>query len=143
MKIITQIINKINNKLCTAGQQRKIFQETQIGDLLWCKMPLPKKQLKQIEKSHRIRTYLVIEKKSNFLLCYQSTTKNRKEMNNYQKYLINGKKYRKKRNSWIDLTKVEKISIKNIQSPYIKLNQIDIKKIEKRIWIANVEEIVI
>ena len=136
MKITTQIINKINNKLCTAGQQRKIFQETQIGDLLWCKMPLPKKQLKQIEESHRIRPYLVIEKKSNFLLCYQSTTKNRKEMNNYQKYLINGKKYRKKRNSWIDLTKVEKISIKNIQSPYIKLNQIDIKKIEKRIWIS-------
>lgn len=88
IKIITQIINKINNKLCTAGQQRKIFQETQIGDLLWCKMPLPKKQLKQIEESHRIRPYLVIEKKPNFLLCYQSTTKNRKEMNNYQNILL-------------------------------------------------------
>mgnify|MGYP005758618619 FL=1 len=136
MKMINQIINKINNKLCILGQQRKIFQETQIGDLLWCKMPLPKKQLKQIEESHRIRPYLVVEKGPNFLLCYQSTTKNRKEMNNYQKYLINGKKYRKKKNSWLDLTKVEKISIKNIQSPYIKLNQIDIKKIEKRIWIS-------
>lgn len=136
MKMINQIINKINNKLCILGQQRKIFQETQIGDLLWCQMPLPKKQLKQIEESHRIRPYLVVEKGPNFLLCYQSTTKNRKEMNNYQKYLINGKKYRKKKNSWLDLTKVEKISIKNIQSPYIKLNQIDIKKIEKRIWIS-------
>ena len=134
--MINQIINKINNKLCVLGQQRKIFQETKIGDLLWCKMPLPKKQLKQIEESHRVRPYLVVEKGQNFLLCYQSTTKNRKEMNNYQKYLINGKKYRKKKNSWIDLTKVEKISIKDIQSPYIKLNQIDIKKIEKRIWIS-------
>ena len=136
MKMINQIINKINNKLCILGQQRKIFQETQIGDLLWCKMPLPKKQLKQIEESHRIRPYLVVEKGPNFLMCDQSITKNRKEINNYKKYLINGKKYRKKKNSWLDLTKVEKISIKNIQSPYIKLNQIDIKKIEKRIWIS-------
>lgn len=136
IKIINKIVNKINNKLCSVRQQRKIFQETQIGDLLWCKMPLPKKQLKQIEDSHRIRPYLVVKKGPNFLLCYQSTTKNRKEMNNYQKYLINGKKYGKKRDSCIDLTKVEKIPIKNIQSPYIKLNQIDIKKIEKRIWIS-------
>lgn len=75
MKITTQIINKINNKLCTAGQQRKIFQETQIGDLLWCKMPLPKKQLKQIEESHRIRPYLVIEKNRTFYCAIRAQLK--------------------------------------------------------------------
>ena len=64
--MINQIINKINNKLCVLGQQRKIFQETKIGDLLWCKMPLPKKQLKQIEESHRVRPYLVVEKVRTF-----------------------------------------------------------------------------
>ena len=63
-------------------------------------------------------------------------------MNNYQKYFINGKKYRNKKDSWIDLTEIQKIKIKNIQSPYIKLSQIDIKKIEKRIWISqNLEDI--
>lgn len=119
-----------------ARRRKKIFYETQIGDILWCNMPLPKKQLKEIEESHRIRPYLVVKKESNFLLCYQCTSKNRKELSNYQKYCISGRKYRNKKDSWIDLTDIKKIKIKNIQSFFIKLNQVDLKKIEKRICIS-------
>ena len=103
--------------------------------MLWCNMPLPKKQLKEIEESHRIRPYLVVEKGTNYLLCYQSTSKNKEKLNNYQKYFINSKKYKIKKDGWIDLTAIKKITIKNIQSSYIKLDQIDIRKIEKRISI--------
>lgn len=41
-----------------------------------------------------------------------------------------------KKTSWIDLRHIKKIKIKNIQFEFIKLNQIDIKKIEKRICIG-------
>ena len=136
IKIIKQLYNNIIRRVAMNKEKRVIFNETQKGDMLWCNMPLPKKQLKEIEESHRVRPYLVVEKGQNFLLCYQSSSKNREELNNYQKYFINGKKYRNKKDSWIDLTEVQKIKIKNIKSPYIKLSQIDIKKIEKRIWIS-------
>lgn len=103
--------------------------------MLWCSMPLPRKQLKLMEQSHRIRPYLVVYKEQNFLLCYQCSSRDREELNNYQKYLIDAKKYKTKKDSWIDLTEIIKIKIKNIQSTYIRLNQIDIKNIEKRIKI--------
>ena len=142
IKIIKQLYNNIIRRVAMNKEKRVIFNGTQKGDMLWCNMPLAKKQLKEIEETHRVRPYLVVEKGQNFLLCYQSSSKNREELNNYQKYFINDKKYRNKKDSWIDLTEVQKIKIKNIQSPYIKLSQIDIKKIEKRIWISqNLEDI--
>ena len=137
---IKQIYNNIIEKIIIHKEQRTIFSEAQAGDLLWCSMPLRKKELQKIEESHRTRPYLVVEKGNNFLLCYQSSSKNREELNNYQKYFINAKKYRNKKDSWIDLTDVKKIKIKNIKSPYMKLNQIDIKKIEKRIIIGQYRE---
>ncbi len=134
-KKIKQKYIDIIKRIMKKRQQRKIFYKTQIGDMLWCNMPLPKKQLKKIGETHRIRPYLVVEKGNNFLLCYQSSSKNREKLNNYQKYFINSNKYKIKKDSWIDLTAIKKITIKNIQSSYIKLDQIDIKKIEKRISI--------
>ena len=137
---IKQIYNNIIEKIIVHKQKKEIFSEAQVGDILWCSMPLRKRDLQKIEESHRIRPYLVVEKGNNFLLCYQSSSKNREELNNYQKYFIDAKKYRNKKDSWIDLTDVKKIKIKNIKSPYMKLNQIDIKKIEKRIIIGQYRE---
>ena len=94
---IKQIYNNIIEKIIIHKEQRTIFSEVQVGDLLWCSMPLRKKELQKIEESHRIRPYLVVEKGNNFLLCYQSSSKNREELNNYQKYFINAKKYRNKK----------------------------------------------
>lgn len=117
-------------------RQRDIFEKVQVGDMLWCNMPLSKRKLKEIESSHRVRPYLIVKKEENFLLCYQSTSKNRENMNNYEKYCIKAGKYKNKKDSWIDLTNIKKIRIKDIQLEFIKLNQIDIKKIEKRIAIG-------
>lgn len=134
---------KIKNLFCSIierikkiQEQRKIFDNVKVGNMLWCNMPLSKRELNIIEESHRIRPYLVVEKGPNFLLCYQCSSKSRKELNNYEEYCIKNKKYRNKKDSWIDLTNVIKIKIKNIESEYLKLNQIDIKKIEKRIIIG-------
>lgn len=136
VKWIKQIYSNLIKIIKAIQKRKKIFDETQLGDMLWCNMPLSKKELRQIEESHRIRPYLVVEKGPNFLLCYQASSKSREHFNNYEEYCVNTGKYRNKRNSWIDLTNITKISIKNIKSEYITLNQIDIKKIEKRICIG-------
>lgn len=135
LKLLKKLCNNANNKIETHKQKKEIFNKLKIGDMVWCIMPLPKKQLNLIEQSHRIRPYLVVYKEQNFLLCYQCSSKDRVELNNCQKYLISGKKYKTKKDSWIDLTEIIKIKIKNIESTYITLNQIDIKNIEKRIKI--------
>lgn len=134
--MIKRIYNILMRKIQLRQKQRKIFARTQVGDMLWCKMPLSKKELEEIDINHRIRPYLIVKKEKNFLLCYQSSSKNREEMNNYEKYCVNSRKYRNKKTSWIDLTGIRKIKIKNIQLEFIKLNQIDIKKIEKRICVG-------
>lgn len=128
--MIELIYNKIRKKIKMIEKRKKTFEETQIGDMLLCTMPLPKKELKKIEEHHRIRPYLVVQKESNFLLCYQSSSKNKEQANNYEKYCINSKKYQNNKNSWIDLTSVKKIPIRNINLKYIQLNQIDIKNME-------------
>ena len=133
---IKNLFHSIIERIKKIQKQRKIFDNVKVGDMLWCNMPLSKRELNIIEESHRIRPYLVVEKEPNFLLCYQCSSKSRKELNNYEEYCIKNKKYRNKKDSWIDLTNVIKIKIKNIESEYIKLNQIDIKRIEKRIIIG-------
>lgn len=134
--MIKQIYNILIEEIQLRQKQKEIFAKTQVGDMLWCSMPLPKEELKKIEIEHRIRPYLVVKKEKNYLLCYQSSSKDRKQMNNYEKYCVKSGKYRNKKTSWLDLSSVKKIEMKNIQLEFIKLNQIDIKKIEKRIGIG-------
>ncbi len=134
--MLKQIHDILIEKIQLRKRQKDIFEKVQVGDMLWCKMPLSKKELSEIETSHRVRPYLIVKKEKNFLLCYQSTSKNRENLNNYERYCIKAGKYKNKKDSWIDLTNIEKIRIKDIQLEFIKLNQIDIKKIEKRITIG-------
>lgn len=134
-KYIGKIKKLINKKLDIEKQKKAIFKNTQIGDMIWAQMPLNKKELSKIEESHRIRPYLVAEKEKNFLLCYESSSKKRKSYNNYEEYCINKLKYKNKKSSWIDLKNIKKISIKNIRREYIKISELDLKRIEKRICI--------
>ncbi len=134
--MIKQIFNILIRKIKFRQRQKDMFNKTQIGDMLWCMMPLSKKELSKIEKNHRIRPYLVVRKEKNFLLGYQSSSKNREQMNNYETYCINGGKYKNAKDSWLDLTSINKIKMKDIQLEFFKLNEIQIKKIEKRICIG-------
>lgn len=134
--MLKQIYNILRTRLQQKQKQKEIFEKIQIGDMLWCSMPLDRKKLEQIASNHRIRPYLVVKKERKFLLCYQSSSKNKENINNYEKYSINSGKYRNKKTSFIDLRDVKRVKIKNIQLEFVKLNQIDIKKIEKRICIG-------
>lgn len=113
--------------------------------MIWAKMPLKKKELNTIEESHKIRPYLVAEKSKYKLICYKSSSKLYNKLNNYEKYCISKIKYDKSKNSYIDLRKTVEIPICNIMSKYIKVLNVDLKNIEKRLEIEknkNVKDIV-
>ena len=131
LDFILNIYYKIKSK----EEQKKLFSKVEEGDMIWAKMPLKKKELKTIQESHRIRPYLVVKKIKNYLICYQSSSKPNEKLNNYEEFLIKSKRYNKKRDSYLTLNKTVKIPICNIKNKYIKVNDIDLRKIEKRIQI--------
>ena len=95
--MIKQIYNILMKKIQLRQKQVEIFAKTQAGDMLWCSMPLSKKEISKIDINHRIRPYLVVKKEKNFLLCYQSSSKNREQISNYEKYCVISGKYRNKK----------------------------------------------
>lgn len=127
-KIFIQKTNQIKN-------QKKLLESVKPGDLVWAKMPLPKKELKQIEENHQIRPYLIAHKDKFNIYAYKSSSKNYERLNNYEEYSINSLRYNRNKNSFIDLTKIYKIPFLNLKSRYITLNQFDLKNIEKRLQI--------
>ena len=55
LKKIKEIYLKLINKIINQNEKKKIFKSLEIGDMIWGIMPLSKKELEKIEKSHRIR----------------------------------------------------------------------------------------
>jgi len=123
-------------KILTASKEQKdLFKKLNIGDLVWSKMPLTKKELSFIEKSHRIRPYLIVGKDFANIYAYPSSSKQTNKLNNCQEYCINKLRYKQNKDSFINLTKLSVIPINNLKSKYISLNKFDLKNIQKRLSI--------
>lgn len=122
------------------ASQKDLFKNIQIGDLIWAKMPLSKKELKTIEKSHRTRPYLVISKTKYNIECYASSSSSRqnKGFNNYEEYCIPKTRYNQNKNSWISLTKKYKVPVCNLISKHLTLSEFDLNNIYKRIELCNI-----
>lgn len=118
-------------------KQKRLFDSLNSGDLVWAKMPLSKKELNSIEANHQVRPYLVVSKDRYNIYAYQSSSKQWNKLNNCQEYLINSLRYKQKKNSFINLTKVYKIPFVNLKTKYITLNELDLKNIQKRLQIQN------
>lgn len=100
-------------------------------------MPLPKKELNSIEKSHQIRPYLVVHKDDFYIYAYQSSSKQWNRLNNCQEYFINKLHYHQKKDSFINLTKIYKIPFINLNHKYISLNHLDLKNVQKRLLLSS------
>lgn len=133
-----KVINLIKNfvkKIKSIPYQKELLKSIEIGDLVWARMPLPKKELSQIEENHQVRPYLIVKKDKFYIYAYKSSSKSNGILNNYEEYSINSLRYNRNKNSFIDLTKIYKIPFFNLKSKYITLNQFDLKNIEKRLQI--------
>ena len=113
------------------------FQKLKSGDIIWAKMPLSKKKMKNIEAGHQIRPYLIISKNKFYIYCFQSSSKTWNKAYNYQEYRINRFRYKITKDSFINLITIYKVPFWNIKSKYINLQDIDLKNIEKRLEILN------
>ena len=91
LKKIKEIYLKLINKIINQNEKKKIFKSLEIGDMIWGIMPLSKKELEKIEKSHRIRPYLIVRKTKKYLLCYSSSSKEREENEYFPKILYKGR----------------------------------------------------
>ena len=129
--IIKSFIQKIN----TVKSQKKLLNSLNPGDLVWAKMPLPKKQLNKIEESHQIRPYLIVHKDKFNIYAYQSSSKQLDKLNNCQEYCINKLRYKQNKDSFINLTKIHKLPFVNLKEKHITLNELDLKNIQKRLLI--------
>lgn len=123
--------------------QKNLLASIKVGDLVWAKMPLSKKELKNIEKSHRTRPYLVISKDKYNIYGYASSSSSRqnKGFNNYEEYCIPKTRYNQNKNSWISLTKLYKIPVCNLISKHQTISKFDLNNIQKRIELCSIRGI--
>lgn len=138
MFIFNFLKNLVANFMATPFQ-KDLFNKIHIGDLVWAKMPLTKKELKNIEKSHWIRPYLVISKDKYNIWGYasSSSSKQNRGLNNYEEYCIPKTRYKQNKNSWLSFINLYKIPIYNIKSKSQSLSEFDLKNIQKRLKLCN------
>lgn len=140
---IFNFLNGLVANLRATSFQKKLFKTIHVGDLVWAKMPLPKKDLKNIEKSHWIRPYLVISKDKYNIFGYASSSSSRqnKGFNNYEEYCIPKTRYKQNKSSWISLVTMYKVPIYNLKSKYQTISEFDLKNIQKRLKLCSNKEI--
>lgn len=129
--ILKTFIQKIN----IIKSQKKLLNSLNLGDLVWAKMPLPKKELNKVEKSHQIRPYLVAHKDKFNIYAYQSSSKQLDKLNNCQEYCVHKMRYKQNKDSFINLTQINKLPFINLKEKHITLNELDLKNIQKRLLI--------
>lgn len=128
-------LKNIINKLRASKEQKSLFCTLEVGDLVWAKMPLKNEELKAIEESHRIRPYLIAWKDTANIYAFQTSSKESKALNNFEKYCINKLRYKKAKDTWVELNKIYKVSVDKLKRKFVSLNVMDLKAIEKRLKI--------
>ena len=131
------ILKNLNQKIKNIFSQKKLLESLNSGDLVWAKMPLSKKELNKIQESHRIRPYLVAYRDKFFIYAYQCSSKQMDKLNNCQEYLINKIRYKRNKDSFVNLTQIHKIPFINLKQKYLSLNELDLKNIQKRLEVQN------
>lgn len=130
-----KFFNIILNKQRKLKKKLKFFKSIKVGDIVWAKMPLKNTELQTIEENHRIRPYLIVYKSLFNAYAYQTSSKKSKALNNYEIYGISKFRYKKNKNTWIDLSRVHKIPFTKFKTKFCDLNLMDLKAIEKRLQI--------
>jgi hypothetical protein len=112
-----------------------LFDQLEVGDMVWAKMPLSEEKLAKIPYSHRTRPYLVIAKAENVIYAYQASSHKRSCLNNYSNYGINQVKLGYDKNSWINLYELYEVPAENLLCKMRHLNVHDLEMIAKRLTV--------
>lgn len=111
------------------SRKKKVFKEVKFGDVVYCRMPLTKKELKNVPKGHENRPYLVVGKTKKELIAFYGT---HKKIDNWKSYYLKPSEYPEfkfygeevstKIGTYFDLSKIYYISIDRIYTKTIELN---------------------
>lgn len=132
---IRDFFESVVNGIRANKEQKYLLNALCQGDMVWARMPLPHYELEKIKADHRIRPYLVMWKDFANIYGYQSSSKRKREFNNYETYRINRCRYNNKKDSWIDLTRIVKVPVNCLMRKLCTLSKPDFMMIEKRLEI--------
>ena len=138
--------NYIDEKVTYSKYQYDLFLHTKPGDLLYCDMPLSEDKLSRIEKGHRSRPYLIVDKKDNYLYGYYcSSTLSKKNIKGIYTLIHNKYQLHKKddnyndipTDTYINLYAVHQLNINHLRSYMTSIDEYDQIQINKIISSIN------
>lgn len=139
-KTIEQEIIEIKEDIIIPKEEskyQKLYDKIQVGDVYFAKMPLPKKELKRIPKTHQQRPYVIVKKENNKLYAYKCTGTKLNWLKNYEYYPFKQSAYDTSKDSYILLNEIYELPVENIINYYTTLYPKTIKELERRIGISN------
>lgn len=118
--------------------QKELFKKIQPGDLVFCKMPLTDKVLKNIPEGHRSRPYLIVQKTENEMYGYACFT-HPKKLESYEKHVFVNRVYdeenHKYKDSCVQFDKAFIIPISHILNFYEELDEYTINQIARELQV--------
>lgn len=132
----------LDEKYSTKSKE-EIFDEIQIGEVIYAKMPFSPEKMEKIPVLHRQRPYIVVGKKKKILIAYPASHKmpNHQDeeyifrihssLNKY--YHRSGEIFRSWTDSHYDLKKAYHIPIENIIEVFQIPNRSDIQRLERQL----------
>ena len=145
-----KIVNKFNNNTLKivlpsianhrdhTPEQEELFESLEPGDVVYAKMPVSAKELKNIPEGHEVRPYLIVEKTDTELVTYPSYSKYRDLENRYYlQYEFNSFKYDLHRSdvSYFRLDEAVILGKRYLIKKYASLDHRDMQQIERTLVI--------
>lgn len=100
------------------------FDQLKPGDIVVCVMPLPAGTLHNIAPSHRVRPYIVVEKKNNSIVALSGSSKETSQ-NKAGIFRLERTKYKVWKNGWIDITRTWNIPNTHVMKKLDQLSRKD------------------
>lgn len=133
MKGIRQFLKKIYLFFYEQKNRYKLLKSIKKGDVVWAEMPLPKCALQEIEKNHRTRPYLVMEKGFLSVEAYPCTSQNHARDGYQNQFRILKEDYGNDKDSTVILRQRFKVPFYKLRSYFYTLSDEDIAAINKRL----------
>lgn len=146
-KLFKRIVEKFQKKPVqeekpvVSFEQKELFERIEVGDVVFCKMPVSEKHLKEIKEGHKERPYVIVNKTESTLVGYPCTS----QPQNIQKYpeicLLYNRKWDRKEKcykpSYVTLRHAYSIPIENIRFKCYTLEKFEKEQISRRIFCFN------
>lgn len=118
-------------------EQKKIFDEIVVGDIIYGKLPISAKKAKQIDESHINRPFLVAKKSKNIVYAYVFSSVKRKKLHTYDYYKQPFLFYNNSKPSYIYLNDIQKLPIENIYKIIKHMDKRTLMTLDKRLFISS------